>query len=849
MSAIRKIIQRQLFQKDDERIQAIVNLVKLDGKKKKHQTFLCLAVTIEHPISVRLYFVKGEKDDTFKKKERFNLREVREIDGISPKKPSPEFHVTIGDHQYIMIAGSIEEKEEFIRELFKLAFQYIPLQMPYFCNVSLPVVENESSIIPVELPENDKGIQSDYQPITAKEDADFRKLLQKANLTLADAHIFSDMLTEQLQSLDGANIVSMMASENSVNQLLWGINQALEEVTKVEKELDNCDNILSFVRNSIELIEEKDSLSVVERKNKQKLNAELVSFVSSLEAVTDAHLETLKQGNLSNPESVQKCTEAARAVSQFWHGRISRPMLQMKAYQDRNSEMIAIDIFVDRLMSHLTALFSNLNDLSMDQGWHDLCIPKQSQRFRALSPLSDLINWLKMNRPKAYNMALQRYTDTTNLLYKRLFENFFDSLINKVHKAGVEEKKMSKKCTVLNPGRYNDNQSFLSANSDVDSESLPQLIETLLAELSAVIDTEQKFVVRFFHINSELLTQMETTSTGSGDSSSLGGRNIEKQMNDQVRFVMAAIFESLNVHLDNFCRSICKHNPSNVLLLFVVMSKKVLSPQDASSYFAVTFGGLFVLIKRQFDNYISMEAQHYSDVKITKRTRIGILPTIARFAAFVRKAERIFEGADRRTDLEKGYFNLCRAVTDGIQKAAAHPNSKSPPSVVKFENYHELYLTLSELKISCLDQQRKDAKTMKEEHIDAFVKEYIGRPLEKIQAFFDNVNNAIDLRGVKPHEISYQPQFSRIELKKVLSQYTGKEVKKGLDQLYKKIEKQLVDNSSLLQVVWRDMQEQFLKQIQEYNQTIETCYPGSKIELEVTTNDVLQFFSEIAQQH
>lgn len=74
-------------------------------------------------------------------------------------------------------------------------------------------------------------------------------------------------------------------------------------------------------------------------------------------------------------------------------------------------------------------------------------------------------------------------------------------------------------------------------------------------------------------------------------------------------------------------------------------------------------------------------------------------------------------------------------------------------------------------------------------------------------------------------------------------------MKKGLEQLYKKIEKNLVANSSLLQVVWRDMQEQFVKQIAEYNKLILTCYPGSKIELEVSTDTVLQFFSEIAQQH
>lgn len=90
-----------------------------------------------------------------------------------------------------------------------------------------------------------------------------------------------------------------------------------------------------------------------------------------------------------------------------------------------------------------------------------------------------------------------------------------------------------------------------------------------------------------------------------------------------------------------------------------------------------------------------MECSQYSEVRIAKKTRIGILPSIFRFANFVRRAEIIFENAERRTDLEKAYFNLCRAVCDGIQKAAANQYSKSPSSVVKFENYHELYCKCS----------------------------------------------------------------------------------------------------------------------------------------------------------
>lgn len=41
-------------------------------------------------------------------------------------------------------------------------------------------------------------------------------------------------------------------------------------------------------------------------------------------------------------------------------------------------------------------------------------------------------------------------------------------------------------------------------------------------------------------------------------------------------------------------------------------------------------------------------------------------------------------------------------------------------------------VTLSELKIAFLDSQRKEAKREKEENIDLYVREYMGRPLEKI---------------------------------------------------------------------------------------------------------------------
>lgn len=67
------------------------------------------------------------------------------------------------------------------------------------------------------------------------------------------------------------------------------------------------------------------------------------------------------------------------------------------------------------------------------------------------------------------------------------------------------------------------------------------------------------------------------------------------------------------------------------------------------------------------------------------------------------------------------------------------------------------------------------------------------------QLFFDGVQAKVG-QGVKESEISYQRAFSKQELRKVIREYPGREVKKGLDHLYRKVEKHLCEEENLLQV-------------------------------------------------
>ncbi len=68
-----------------------------------------------------------------------------------------------------------------------------------------------------------------------------------------------------------------------------------------------------------------------------------------------------------------------------------------------------------------------------------------------------------------------------------------------------------------------------------------------------------------------------------------------------------------------------------------------------------------------------------------------------------------------------------------------------------------------------------------------------------LQMFFEGVEAKV-ATGVKEEEIGYQLAYSKAELRKVIKEYPGKEVKKNLEHLYKKVEKQMCEEENLLQV-------------------------------------------------
>lgn len=165
------------------------------------------------------------------------------------------------------------------------------------------------------------------------------------------------------------------------------------------------------------------------------------------------------------------------------------------------------------------------------------------------------------------------------------------------------------------------------------------------------------------------------------------------------------------------------------------------------------------------------------------------------------------------------------------------------------ENYHRLSDILSRLKIASLEDTKTEVRKAHNNYRLSYVQGMLGKPLEKVQLFFDGVDAKIQTAGIKAHEVGFTTQFSKAELRKVLAMYPRNVVKKGLEQLYRKVEKQLSEEENMLQAVWRDMQQEFIDQYKNYLRLIDVCYPSSQIIFAFGVDDILKIFEEIAASH
>jgi len=277
------------------------------------------------------------------------------------------------------------------------------------------------------------------------------------------------------------------------------------------------------------------------------------------------------------------------------------------------------------------------------------------------------------------------------------------------------------------------------------------------------------------------------------------------------------------------------------------MSENTIAVQNFGAFLNKLFAANLILLKREVDSYISDICSRINEYRPMKNRRVGILPFVNYFADFTEEAEIIFDKSARTVDLHRVYKNLAAAIFRGIEQCATAManDAKAPHSMVRLENYHQMQHIIGINKLSALESEKQEARKNYNLAKADYEREYCGFPFERLHIFFERIDE-LRKRLAKDEDVQFQSDCSVIELRRLVREHPPKEVKRGLENLYKKIEKHLSENSSLMQAIWHDIQTLVLEEHQRMTKLIQLCYPNSNIHLEFTVENLLAFFTETA---
>ncbi|CAB0028537.1 unnamed protein product [Trichogramma brassicae] len=814
MAATRHTLQREIFSLSDEKLLSICHVSK--AYKKKKTSFLCLVSTMDIPETHVVYQVKRSSEKSaLKKKQSWLLSDIHTVDGINVDSMDLEIHA---DKIYKWTATNPQERQNFISNLYFFSFG-LP-QRPDFKNIPKECMTTELSSV-ASTDNNSNGISADflqspmtaseYQPITTnKETKDLSSLMVNCYYAISNAELFMETLSKDLSVLDGENIQSVLASEPQVSQLMNDIEVAIEEATTVESQLIIYDEALGNIREAMERVGQKNQAIHLANRNARQLLEQLELVITQL-TISPEHVQILNEAELPGhkDELAIAGSELLRAVS----FQLPLGLDKLSAVSEQRKKLDKLRVKFSLLVArHLNNLFIHLgNDIAESASTpgnamstsfsssasgtkKDFNLSSHESIQKELEPYTELMKLLRVLDSKAFVQLTKVYTKTMSTLYQRNFKTFFEDAKDSLIVGHFQQQQTHPSSKPGNSANAKgDIEAFAALTPPLcllgneqwspqgEGTLLDSVLDNVLSQLQPLCLAEQAFCVKFLHLDSFLspttktsqqpirdetgscssgysgvedLCNILTTSSGSTDSTQLS--RLERQVNEQVRATMSAIFPSLETEL-------------NSLISFL---EKIDS-----------------LHRRKLLKWVS--------------------------------------------NIKDGIFRIIGTLNNHF---------------VIVENFHHLHDSLARLKISVLDHERKEAKQKYQEALKAYVTRYFGRPLEKLNFFFDGVQAKVGA-GVKESEISYQMAFSRQELRRVVKEYPAREVKKGLEHLYKKVEKHLCEEENLLQVVWREMQGEFIAQYTNIEKLIQRCYPDSNVTLEFTIENILEFFSEIAQSH
>ncbi|KXX83353.1 Exocyst complex component 1 [Madurella mycetomatis] len=372
------------------------------------------------------------------------------------------------------------------------------------------------------------------------------------------------------------------------------------------------------------------------------------------------------------------------------------------------------------------------------------------------------------------------------------------------------------------------------ADKTPDGRALPyEVFAGVLDDLLPLVEMEQNFIVDFFHASTLEQSDFPDLVSGSRPRDRRGGdlkrhrlMEPDRELARRVTKAMEAIFVFLESSLQQLMDWVLHMDPLQGVGVLATLERKMADmSQSNQDFLNNVLQKLHGNLEAKFRKFVDEQIRAIEETKVKIKKRKGVIHFIRIFPHFTTAVENMLANADPtlnvRRMVDREYDRILKSMFDSL-KVIARENpamggsggggssimtsstNSADPEDKEALNFHILLIEnmnhfLEEVDnsrgLEVLDDWKEAAQRELAEHMSLYLNAVMRRPLGKLLEHLENVEAQL-ASGKPPASVAAQPSNSKTVFNKVLGGYDGREVRKGIETLRKRVEKHFGDDTA-----------------------------------------------------
>ncbi|KAK0464997.1 exocyst complex component Sec3-domain-containing protein [Desarmillaria tabescens] len=691
------------------------------------------------------------------------------------------------------------------------------------------------------------------------------------------AEMIEARLLDELMALEKANIHSFLESDDRIGIVLKYMDEAITELDSMGSLIQSYKIHLNAVGDDISYIQSQNRGLQVQTQNQHALLAELENLLQTVQVDKEVLL-TLTQDSLRDSNSIQRIEEAAaelyKALQAGRDTDMAATMERLQEYRTHNAQ------FCKRIFDYLSIMFSAQAKLLLGdsdgltktdrRGIPTINLHTELENY--LGRYSGLMLYLKEMDEAVYAKLCAAYFSALNDLHGTQIRAMLSSCLSLIKKASEEDQEqgigsvasppISRPTGIKRAGTLI--RSPLESRRDKDkSDGTMRSSEVLglaLEQIAPTIYHEEEFITDFLQINDAALTFADYMGLDNYfRRQAARSASVSQTTMKLVRGALDLIFSFLPSELKTWLDNALAKDKAQIFGLIACLERFLADADDRGNNF---FIGLLekqhTRLKGLLERHVSEQIQGVEQTKLTSKKRKGVAPFVRLFPGYIGRVESQLLGTDGlevRTIVDGAYERIVDTMFECLKQMAKMDGEGEDKGqlnyhVILIENMHHFVAEISQMEIGSVAGFLRKAEAIYDENLGAYVKIILRRPFAKIIDYFEGVERL--LKTTAPSEIATNSSYNRSALKKVVKEYSAKDIRKHIDALFKRVEKHFTEASekttteesggiapgTVMVGVWKACEEELLRITELFSKRISQCYPDSGVSLDYTSVDV-----------